>query len=111
MDRLELEMGAGQVEVRGLGNARCHSIALSAAAGKFIVDCSGEWKESTSLHVDAGMCDVEIHVPADLAVRVDATEAMFADVSFPDFREMRDGIYESPACRDREPQLLILLDT
>jgi hypothetical protein len=62
-------------EVRELGNARARSIRVEAGAGSFLIDCGGRWRGTSLLRVDAGLCGLEIRVPADLAVKVAAVDA------------------------------------
>jgi hypothetical protein len=109
LEELRLEMGAGHFIVRELGNARCRSIAIEAGAGEFEIDCRGEWSGSSVLRIEAGMGGVEIRVPRDLAVRVDATDTIFGEVSAPDFRQEDEDVerFVSPNWDEDGPRLTI----
>jgi DUF4097 and DUF4098 domain-containing protein YvlB len=107
LEQLDLEIGAGQFRVSQLGNARCRSVSLEAAAGDFDIDCGGAWPEASFLRVEAGMGSIELRVPRDLAVRVDAGETVFGEVSAPDFRDEGSNRFVTPDLGDTPPRLTI----
>lgn len=110
VDELKIELAAGEFTVTGLGNARCRSIAVKARAGSFKIDCSGAWSGSSFLRIDAEMGGVDVVVPRDLAVSVDATATTFGNLSMPDFRSDRTKRFTSPNWDSGDPRLTIEID-
>jgi hypothetical protein len=107
LEQLAIEFGAGELRVEQLGNARCRSVRVEVAAGDFDLDLGGDWPESAFLRVDAGMGGIELRIPRDLAVRIDASDTMFGDVSAPDFVNEGDRRFVSPDLPGGIPRLTI----
>ena len=106
-ESLRIEMGMGRFKVLQLGNALCRSIEIEAGAGEIEIDCRGEWTESALLRIDAAMADVSIRVPRDLAVRLDSSETVFAEVNAPDFAVDASSHHSTPGWESATPRLMI----
>ncbi len=74
-DELRFEVGAIDIRVSGLGNARCSTIELKGAAANVTLDFGGEWPDSGSVTVDlaVGMGSLTLELPTSIGVsaRVD----------------------------------------
>lgn len=71
-DRLSFEVGAIDLKVTQLGNARCSRIELKGAAGSLTLDFTGEWPENaaTQVAIAVGLGAVRLRVPEELGVEV-----------------------------------------
>ncbi len=80
-DELQLEVGAIDLRVGGLGNSRCSAIALKGAAAEVTFDFGGEWPDSGGVSVDlaVAMGSVTLELPRSigLSARVDRFLAGF----------------------------------
>ena len=110
LDRLELEVGAGTIHVHDLGNARCRSISVEASAGSFDLDCDGAWPESALMHIEAGMGGVQLTVPRDLSVHIDAAQTTFGEVKAPDFVDEGGHRFRARDVPEGAPELKIELE-
>jgi len=107
LEALAIELGAGEFTVSGLGNARCRSITIDAGVGEFEIDCHGEWSESALLRIEAGFAAIDVRVPRELPVRVDARPTVFGSVIAPDFHGAGEGRFVSPNWSEAGPHLSI----
>jgi hypothetical protein len=94
MTVLDLDAGAGSMELRGLGNANFTDMTLDGGAASLVCDFSGRPQQDGSAHINAGMSTVEIVVPRATAVRV-FIEATLGHFEASDGFSTRDGGYWS----------------
>lgn len=80
-EELKLEVGAIDLRVTGLGNARCSAIDLKGAAGDVTLDFGGEWPDSgnVSVNLAVGVGSVTLELPRTIGIsaRVDRFLASF----------------------------------
>lgn len=69
-ERVEIEAGAAELEVVGLGNTRAEQIRFSGGVGSTTLDFSGEWSRDARVKVDMGMGSVRLRLPESLGVRI-----------------------------------------
>jgi hypothetical protein len=72
MERLRIEIAAGEGALRGLGHAHARALDLEVAAGSLTVDLRGDWQESARIRLDLGVGEVKIILPRDVGVSVSA---------------------------------------
>lgn len=95
MKRLEVNAGASELVIIGLGNARFQKLDFDGGVGDFTLDFSGDFEGDRHADISVGLGSVEIRFPPDLGVRVHK-EGAFSSVDFdPDLEEVSDGIWES----------------
>lgn len=101
-ERLEITGGVGSLEITGLGNLNCREFRLRGGVGGTEIDLSGEWRQPGPAEIEVGVGGVEIDVPRDLPVIIEAKGSMFSEVSIPEEFERRGNRYFSPAARDKD---------
>lgn len=70
-ERLQIEAGAADLRVTGLGNARAERIEFKGGVGATLLDFGGSWDRSTSASVQMGVGSVTLRLPRSVGVRVD----------------------------------------
>jgi hypothetical protein len=65
-----LEVGAIDLETEKLGNARCERLELKGAAGKVVLDLTGQWTEGATIDVEIamGLGSVTLRLPESTGV-------------------------------------------
>ena len=70
-DRIQINAGAAELEVRGLGNARADRVEFNGGVGSTVLDFSGAWQGNGIASVKMGIGSVVLRLPRSLGVRVD----------------------------------------
>lgn len=70
LDRLNIDVGAAQLTVRGLGNANVREVQLHGGVAEMTLDFAGRWRGDTHLDADFGLGSLTLRVPRDVGVRV-----------------------------------------
>jgi len=107
MGVLDLDAGAGSIELRGLANTNFADMTLDGGAAAFICDFGGTLRRDSSAHLNTGMSSLEIVVPGTTAVRI-ASEPVLGRLEASDGFTTRDGGYWTrPAIDGGTPVLTI----
>lgn len=95
-ERLEVAVGAAELIVRELGNARCASIEIAGGAGKMTVDLTGEWDAGldTQIKLTVGVATLTLRVPENLGVAVELTR-LFAGFESSGFTKRGDRYFSN----------------
>jgi len=98
LKRFSIDAGAGEMDVRGLGYARCRDFEFDGGAGSVEMDFDGFTSGFGTAHVDVGVGEIEIELPGDLPVRIIADDGWLSSVEIDDdvAESVRDGVWESP---------------
>ncbi len=80
MERLKIALGAGAVEVIGLGNANCAELVVEGGAMSCCLDFAGQMRAATNARISTAMASVELRVPVELAARL-TSEGFASSVS------------------------------
>ncbi|MGE5692496.1 MAG: toast rack family protein [Candidatus Zixiibacteriota bacterium] len=95
MKRLEINAGASELVIIGLGNARFQRLDFDGGVGDFTLDFSGDFEGDRHAEISVGLGSIEIRFPPELGVRVHKDGA-FSSVDFdPDLDEVSDDVWES----------------
>ena len=106
-EHLEMNAGAGDLQVLHLGNGRFQSAELNTGVAAAALDLSGAWPPGARLEVSSGLASVCFHIPRDLGVRV-KTEGFLVVRDFDDLvRE--NGTWVTPDYREASRHLLLSL--
>ncbi|GAB4241102.1 MAG: hypothetical protein Kow00109_16370 [Acidobacteriota bacterium] len=106
-ERIEITGGVGSLEITGLGNLNCREFRLRGGVGGTKIDLSGDWRQPAHAEIEVGVGGVEIDLPHDLPVIIEAKGSMFSEVSMPSEFERRGNRYFSPAARDKPEHELL----
>jgi hypothetical protein len=90
MRRLTLDAGAGELRVSGIGNAGPERVRIHGGAGDLRLDFSGEWRRSSDVTIVAGVGQVTLVLPAGVGVRVEKQGGLTA-IEAPDYRRLGDA--------------------
>ncbi|HEX6643140.1 MAG TPA: hypothetical protein VF037_00590 [Gemmatimonadales bacterium] len=105
----EVEAGAAEVALAGLGNSRCDRVTFKGGVGRALLDLSGSWSGDAELDVAMTMGELTLRLPRSLGVRVDVERflAGFAGAGW-----TREGnTYLSPGYAAAERKVRIALST
>ena len=73
---LNLEFGAGDVDLIIGGSSTLTDLDLKAGAGDIMLDLSGDWDTDLDAWITAGVGKITIHLPADVGVRVETSKGI-----------------------------------
>ncbi|HVP58706.1 MAG TPA: toast rack family protein [bacterium] len=88
LGKLNINAGAGQLEVDLTGTPSVTRLDLKFGAGAVKLDLTGEWKADLDAHIDGGVGAATLRLPTDVGVRVTAKHG-FGSVNAGGFA--RDG--------------------
>lgn len=97
---VEIDGGVGALEVTGLGNLNFREFRLRGGVGGSRIDFSGSWPVLGKVTVEVGVGGVDLLVPGDLPVVIEAEGNMFSNVSVPDAFSRRGNRYTSPSAEN-----------
>ncbi len=114
MRDLQIDAGACELEVDNLANARFELLTFDGGMGNFTLDFTGKFDYEAEAQISVGMGSVEIILPDDLAVRLEAEENWFNSIDIPKKRfhkvRGRDGIWETENWDEAKGRLTLILD-
>lgn len=96
MGVLDLDAGAGNMELRGLANANFGDMTLDGGAAAFVFDFSGTLRRDASAYLNTGVSSLTIQVPATTAARI-AVESTLGHLETSDGFTTREGGYWTAA--------------
>jgi hypothetical protein len=73
MDTFDLETGASNVEVYGLGNANVSVVTITSGAGDYVIDFGGELQRSMMADITGAVGELRIVVPSGTLAEVNVT--------------------------------------
>ena len=103
MDYMRIQSGAAEVSIEGLGYTRAERMRFEGGMGKFSLDFSdnAEALLGTVADIEIGMAAIDITLPADAPIIIDAPDSWFCSVDVPPgYTKAGDGVYHSPDYRD-----------
>jgi hypothetical protein len=107
MSVLDVDAGAGSMELRGLANANFADMTLNGGAAAFVSEFGGSLQRDASAVISAGMSTVELVIPATTAARV-VMESTLGRLDTSDgFTTREGGYWTQAAIADRKPVLTI----
>ena len=96
MSVLDLDAGAGSMEMRGLANANFADMTLDGGAAAFTCDFSGALQRDAAARISTGMASVEISIPAATAAGV-ISELTLGHLDASDGFTAKEGSYWTSA--------------
>jgi hypothetical protein len=106
--KVEIEAGAAELTVTGLGNLRAEHYDFQGGVGSTTLDFSGAWNRNATATVQMGVGSVKLRLPRGLGVRIDRSSFM-SSFDAPGMVK-RDGSYFSSNWSSADHQLTIDVD-
>jgi hypothetical protein len=105
---MTIEVGASSLEINNLGNANFEEMHFEGGAASCELDFQGDFVGEAKVELEIGLGSLDIFIPRDLAIRVEADESWFSSVDFHGLRlvETDDGVYESRDFEDAEKRIV-----
>lgn len=103
--RVQINAGAAELRVIGLGNARADRIEFQGGVGSTLLDFSGAWSANGSASVKMGIGSVVLRLPRELGVRIDRTSFLTSFEA--EGMTRRDGSYFSSNWSSAQQRLII----
>lgn len=104
---LDLDVGAGSMELHGLANANFADMTLDGGAASVVCAFGGSVRRDAFARINTGMSSVEIAVPATTAARI-AVEATLGSLQTDDgFMTHEGGYWTQAAMAGASPSLTI----
>ncbi|MBK7091304.1 MAG: hypothetical protein IPH59_06225 [bacterium] len=111
---LKIDAGACDLEMRNLGNSRFEFLTFDGGMGSFTLDFTGDFDFEAEASIDVGLGSIDIIIPEDIGVRIEAEEHWFNSIDFPkkSFSKVRgdDDVWESDNFKTAKGRLTLVLD-
>jgi predicted membrane protein len=91
---IKMKNGVGRLEAVGLGNLNFRELEFEGGVGGANLDFTGEWKQNASIKITVGVGGVNVSMPRDIGVRVEAEKHLLSGLHLEGFT-MRDSYYYS----------------
>lgn len=106
MERLRIQVGAANAEVRSIGNASPQNVRIDGGVGNIALDLTGAWANSSDIRITAGSGMLTLRLPRDVGVRVEM-EGGLGDIEADADLHYEDGVYTNDAYGEAAINLLI----
>ncbi len=93
-DYIRLKNGVGGFDAVGLGNLNFRDFEFEGGVGGANLDFSGEWKQNADIRIKVGVGGVNVRMPRDIGVKVEAERHFLSGVHLEGFNQ-RDSYYYS----------------
>lgn len=70
LSEIQINSGAGKLDLRSLGNANVERLNIKGGAGELSLDLNGAWMRSASVDVITGVGKVTLRLPREIGVKV-----------------------------------------
>lgn len=109
---LDIDAGAGELEIEGLGNANFEEMRFDGGAGDFVLNFDGEFSGFKSVRIDVGVGALRLELPRNLPVRIETDDSWLNSINFRGARlsEIGDGHFETKNYKQSNYGLEIDLD-
>ena len=105
-----IETGLGSLEAYGLGNTNMERFNVECGLGSTFLDFSGNFKHNAKGRVTVGLGSIEIIVPKDVGVEVEAERSFLSSISLEDFDEIDDNVFRSENWRDTKYKIYMVVE-
>ncbi len=91
---IRLKNGVGSIEAVGLGHLNFREFEFEGGVGGADLDFTGEWNQSANIRITVGVGGVNVRMPREIGVRVEAEKHFLSSVRLEGFNQ-RDSVYYS----------------
>lgn len=107
---IQLKNGIGSIEAVGLGNLDFREFEFEGGVGGADLDFTGEWKQNAKMRITVGVGGVNVRIPREIGVRVDAEKHLLSGVHLEGFNQ-RDSVYYSQNYNETDIRISIQVTT
>lgn len=107
MALLNVDAGAGAIELRGLANANFTEMTLDGGAAAFVCDFGGQLQRQAMARISTGVSTVEIRVPRSTAAHI-LPDVTLGHLQTSDGFTTREGGYWTPAALEPASPVLTI---
>ncbi len=93
-DSIKLKNGVGRLEAIGLGNLNFRELEFEGGVGGASLDFTGEWKQNAEIRIKVGVGGVNVRLPRDIGVKVEAEQNFLSGLHLEGFNR-QDSYYYS----------------
>ena len=90
---IRLKNGVGSIEAVGLGNLNFEELEFEGGVGGADLDFTGDWKQDASIRITVGVGGVNIRMPRQIGVRVEAEKHFLSGVHLEGFNQRNSAYY------------------
>jgi hypothetical protein len=91
---IRLKNGVGSIDAVGLGNLNFRELDFEGGVGRANLDFTGEWKKDADIHIEVGVGGVNIRMPREIGVRMEAEKHFLSGLQLEGFNQ-KDSVYYS----------------
>jgi hypothetical protein len=105
-----LKSGIGGFDATGLGNLNFRDFEFEGGVGGANLDFSGDWKRSAEIRIQVGVGGVNLRLPREIGVRVEAEKHFLSGLHLEGF-DQRDSYYYSRNYDATQIRVTVRIDT
>ena len=83
LNLFKISAGACDLKLKNLGNSRFDRLDFEGGVGDFSLDFSGQFDYRADAKIEVGLGSIEIVIPSDIGVRLEADNNFLSSVNFP----------------------------
>ena len=110
LQNLSIESGLGNVEVYGIGNANVERLDVECGLGSTTLSFDGDLQNLIKGQISVGLGSVELQIPEDVGVEVEAESSFLSSINLPDFDEIDDDVYRSENWRKADYRIYLIVE-
>lgn len=90
---IRLKNGVGSLEAVGLANLNFRELEFDGGVGGANLDFTGEWKQNADIRIQVGVGGVNIRLPREIGVKVEAEKHFLSGLQLEGFTQRDDAYY------------------
>jgi len=106
LERMEIETGASELDILGLGYANFEEMTFKSGLGRYTLDFTGPLNRSAEVRIETGISQVTIIVPESTGTKVMLEEEV-SDTDIYGFRRLEEKEYVNDTFEEAENTLVI----
>lgn len=84
---IRLKNGVGSIEAVGLGNLNFREFEFEGGVGGADLEFTGDWRQNANIRITVGIGGVNVRIPREIGVQVEAEKHFFSGVHLEDFNQ------------------------